>query len=172
MGRSVDFNEDVRISDTILKRLSEAYRKLRNTFRYALGNLDDFDPAKDAVPGRRNAGDRPVDPRREPKNLSANVCALVPTNSRSTRSTARYDFATIDLSSIYFDVLKDRLYTSAPNPTRAAARKPRCTASTTRWFVCWRRSWRLRRKRSGAHDEAVGRSGQRSRSAVPRSPRN
>src|SRR6185295_8587732 len=47
---SVEFNEDVRLSDTILTRLTEAYRKLRNTFRYALGNLRDFDPAVDAVP--------------------------------------------------------------------------------------------------------------------------
>ncbi len=47
---SVDFTEDVRFSDTIVSRLIEAYRKLRNTFRYALGNLDDFDPLSDAVP--------------------------------------------------------------------------------------------------------------------------
>ncbi len=47
---SVDFTEDVRLSKTILDRLVEAYRKLRNTFRYALGNLHDFDPAKDSVP--------------------------------------------------------------------------------------------------------------------------
>ena len=50
---SVEFNEDVRLSDTILQRLTEAYRKLRNTFRYALGNLDDFDPTTDALPGDR-----------------------------------------------------------------------------------------------------------------------
>src|SRR5579863_6310052 len=47
---SVDYTEDVRLSETILTRLTEAYRKLRNTFRYALGNLSDFDPAADAVP--------------------------------------------------------------------------------------------------------------------------
>ena len=47
---SVEFNEDVRMSPTILTRLVDAYRKLRNTFRYMLGNLSDFDPATDAVP--------------------------------------------------------------------------------------------------------------------------
>ncbi len=52
---SVEFTEDVRISETILARLSEAYRKLRNTFRYALGNLDDFDPAKRRRLRRANA---------------------------------------------------------------------------------------------------------------------
>ena len=44
---SIDFTEDVRLSDTILDRLIEAYRKLRNTLRYALGNLYDFDPERD-----------------------------------------------------------------------------------------------------------------------------
>ena len=48
---SVEFNEDVRLSTTILQRLTEAYRKLRNTFRYALGNLYDFDPNTDASAG-------------------------------------------------------------------------------------------------------------------------
>jgi len=48
---SVDFHEDVRFSELIITRITEAYRKLRNTFRYALGNLHDFDPASDALPG-------------------------------------------------------------------------------------------------------------------------
>src|SRR5947199_7804973 len=46
---SVDFSEDVRFSETIQTRLTEAYRKLRNTFRYMLGNLSDFDPQRDTV---------------------------------------------------------------------------------------------------------------------------
>ena len=53
---SVEFNEDVRLSATILQRLTEAYRKLRNTFRYALGNLYDFDPSTDALPGDQLLG--------------------------------------------------------------------------------------------------------------------
>ncbi len=53
---SVDFMEDVRISPAILTQLSDAYRKLRNTFRYALGNLHDFNPAADAVPGQQLFG--------------------------------------------------------------------------------------------------------------------
>ena len=43
---SVDFNEDVRMSETIQTRLTDAYRKLRNTFRYMLGNVSDFDPRR------------------------------------------------------------------------------------------------------------------------------
>ncbi len=47
---SVDYQADVRISQEILKQVSEGYRKIRNTVRFMLGNLADFDPAKDAVP--------------------------------------------------------------------------------------------------------------------------
>ncbi len=47
---SLEFTEDVRISETILARLSEAYRKLRNTFRFTLGNLSDFDPRRTLSP--------------------------------------------------------------------------------------------------------------------------
>ena len=55
---SVEFGEDVSISPDMLTRLSEAYRKLRNTFRYCLGNLYDFDPAKDCVDAEPTRGDR------------------------------------------------------------------------------------------------------------------
>ena len=48
---SVEYNEDVRFSDTIIARLTDAYRKLRNSFRYALGVLADFDPETDSLPG-------------------------------------------------------------------------------------------------------------------------
>ena len=46
---SVDYQADVRVSDDILKQIAEAYRKIRNTFRFLLGNLSDFDPQKDRV---------------------------------------------------------------------------------------------------------------------------
>src|SRR5699024_3107566 len=46
---SVDYQSDVRVSDNILKQVSEVYRKIRNTFRFLLGNLADFDPNKDAI---------------------------------------------------------------------------------------------------------------------------
>jgi len=121
---SVDFMEDVRISDIILKRLSEAYRKLRNTFKFALGNLVDFDPARDVIPG---ADLTPVD-----------VWILVRAEQLVTRCRAWYeqyafhkvyravyDFAVTDLSAVYFDISKDRLYTAAPS---ARARRSAQTA--------------------------------------------
>ena len=58
---SVDFIEDVRMSEVILDRFSEAYRKLRNTFRWMLGNLGTFDPASEGVAGKRSAWYRCLD---------------------------------------------------------------------------------------------------------------
>jgi isoleucyl-tRNA synthetase len=111
---SVDFMEDVRLSDTILTRLSEAYRKLRNTFRYALGNLYDFDPATQSVSGS------------EMLEIDQWILLKAEALVRKCRAwyeelafhqvyRAVYDFAVTDLSAVYFDVLKDRLYASAPN---------------------------------------------------------
>jgi isoleucyl-tRNA synthetase len=109
---SVDFTEDVRFSDTIVSRLIEAYRKLRNTFRYTLGNLHDFDPETDAVPVNEMLEiDRWILARAE--DLVRRTRVSYDENSFHKVYRAIYDFATTDLSAVYFDVLKDRLYTAA-----------------------------------------------------------
>jgi isoleucyl-tRNA synthetase len=111
---SQDYTADVRMSDNVMTQLSEAYRKLRNTFRFALGNLADFDPARNAVP---DAEMEELD-----RWMLSRTAALV----RDCRKWyeafefhrvfhALHDFAIVDLSAFYFDVLKDRLYTFAPN---------------------------------------------------------
>jgi isoleucyl-tRNA synthetase len=111
---SVDFTDDVVISPTILQRLSEAYRKLRNTFRYVLGNLADFDPEHDAVPADELAElDQWILFRAE--QLVRDCRRWYEEFAFHRVYRAIYDFATVDLSSIYFDVLKDRLYTTAPH---------------------------------------------------------
>ena len=110
---SVDFHEDVRMSETILTRLVDAYRKLRNTFRYLLGNLSDFAHERDAVPGAELAEiDQWVLLRAE--DLVARSRAWFEEFQFHKVYHSLYAFATVDLSSVYFDVLKDRLYTSAP----------------------------------------------------------
>ena len=110
---SVDFTEDVRISDVILTRLSEAYRKLRNTFRFMLGNLADFDPSADAVPGNRLTSiDTWILLRGE--ELVRQCVAWYDQYAFHKVYRAIYDFAITDLSALYFDVSKDRLYTHAP----------------------------------------------------------
>ena len=121
---SVDFTEDVRFSDTIVSRLIEAYRKLRNTFRYALGNLADFDPVSDAVPVEEMLEiDRWILARAE--NLVRCCRAWYDEHAFHKVYRAIYVFATTDLSAVYFDVLKDRLYTSA---TKSLARRSGQTA--------------------------------------------
>ncbi len=110
---SVEFNEDVRVSETILTRLTEAYRKLRNTFRYLLGNLWDFEAERDAVPADKLPEiDQWILLRAE--DLVARCRAWYEEFAFHKVYRALYDFATVDLSAIYFDVLKDRLYTAAP----------------------------------------------------------
>jgi isoleucyl-tRNA synthetase len=109
---SVEFSEDVRLSPTILTRLVEAYRKLRNTFRYVLGNVYDFDPQKDAVAaGEMHEIDQWILVRAE--DLVTRCRAWYENFEFHKVYHAVYAFATVDLSNIYFDVLKDRLYTSA-----------------------------------------------------------
>lgn len=121
---SVDFTEDVRLSPTILTRLSEAYRKLRNTFRYMLGNLHDFDPAKDAVPGGElEEIDQWV--LVKARDLAGHSRLAYDELAFNRVYRAVYDFATTDLSNVYFDVLKDRLYTSA---AKSKARRSAQTA--------------------------------------------
>ena len=121
---SVDFTEDVRLSDTILDRLVEAYRKLRNTFRYALGNLNGFDPAKDSVAdGEMLEIDRWILARTG--DLIRRCRASYDELAFHKVYRAIYDFATTDLSAVYFDVLKDRLYTAA---TRSHGRRSGQTA--------------------------------------------
>ncbi|MEZ5399334.1 MAG: isoleucine--tRNA ligase [Bryobacteraceae bacterium] len=125
---SVAFQEDVRVSDTILARLSEAYRKLRNTFRYALGNLNGFDPEHDAAPAAElHEFDRWILFRTDA--LVKQVRTAYDDFAFHRAYQALYNFAIVDLSSLYFDVLKDRLYTSA---AKSPARR---SAQTALWRV-------------------------------------
>jgi isoleucyl-tRNA synthetase len=116
---SVDFREDVVISKQILDRLSEAYRKLRNTFRYCLGNLYDFDPESHR---EDPAGLEEIDAwvLERTSEVLAEVESAYQQQAFHKAYRALYDFATVDLSAFYFDILKDRLYTA---PARSARRR-------------------------------------------------
>jgi isoleucyl-tRNA synthetase len=110
---SQDYTADVRISEAMMTQLAEAYRKIRNTFRFALSNLYDFDPARDSVAhGDLLEMDAWVLRR---TGALARECREWYDNFEFHRVYhALHDFCTVDLSSFYFDVLKDRLYTFAP----------------------------------------------------------
>jgi isoleucyl-tRNA synthetase len=116
---SVDFREDVVSSEQIMLRLAENYRKLRNTFRFLLGNLAGFDPARDAVADNQLL---PLD-----RYMLARCRELVEKVSGADGQGGWYgdfqfhrvyhavnEFCIVELSAFYLDVLKDRLYTFAP----------------------------------------------------------
>lgn len=107
---SVDYRDDVKISDNILKQMAEAYRRIRNTARYILGNINDFDPAKDKVSYNELS--------------EIDKWALHKLEVLKQNVTTNYDkyefynlfheihyFAGIDMSAFYLDIIKDRLYT-------------------------------------------------------------
>ncbi len=109
-----DYRNDIRVSDEILARLSETYRKIRNTLRYLVGNLYDFDPEKDAVS---------YDKLLELDRWALSSYAQLLENLDQAYSKYEFHqiyhslnhFCTVELSSFYLDILKDRLYTSAAN---------------------------------------------------------
>ncbi|HET6346896.1 MAG TPA: class I tRNA ligase family protein, partial [Myxococcota bacterium] len=116
-----DYRDDVRLSQEILTRLSDSYRKVRNTIRYLLGNIADFDPAQHLV-----TPERLLEVDRYALSLGARA---------TERARAAYDgysfhvvmqtlveLCTVDLSAFYLDMLKDRLYASrADSPARRSA---------------------------------------------------
>ena len=111
---SEDYRIDIRLSQEILDRLTEAYRRLRNTFRYLLGNLYDFNPARDTVPYRELLElDRWTLHRLQ--ELTETVMRSYKRFEFHSIYQAVYNFCVLTLSSFYLDVLKDRLYTSAAN---------------------------------------------------------
>ena len=118
---SSDYFEDMRCSDEILQRVTDGYRKLRNTARFALGNLHGFDPARDAVaPGEMLEIDRWV--WAELDRVIAAVSKAYEAYEFHTVYHTLYNFSTVTLSARYFDIIKDRLYTFAPrNQARRSA---------------------------------------------------
>jgi len=116
-----DYRDDIRISQDILRRLSEAYRRIRNTCRFLLGNLYDFDPNTDAVAYA------------EMKELDRFALLQLQELVQKVRQAydkfefhriyhALHNYCVVDLSAFYLDILKDRLYTSAAmSPARRSA---------------------------------------------------
>ena len=110
-----------RMSERAIKETSEAYRKIRNTLRFALSNLSDFQPADAALP---HAEMLEMDRWMLERTAElAGKCAQWYASYEFHRVFhAFHDFCSVDLSAFYFDVLKDRLYTFAPrNPARRSA---------------------------------------------------
>ena len=107
---SVIYHEDVKLGKTILERLSEAYRKIRNTFRHCLAVTGDFDPAVHSVTGEEMFEvDQWILHRAEA--LLAECLKSYEEYAFHKAYRAVYDFVAADLSAVYLDIIKDRLYT-------------------------------------------------------------
>lgn len=107
---STDYSSDMPISEEILDQTTESYRRIRNTLRYLLGNLFDFDPARDTVPlEEMEEIDRWMLGRLE--RLVERVTSLMDRWLFHQAVQALNLFCTVELSSLYMDILKDRLYT-------------------------------------------------------------
>ncbi|MGC2819796.1 MAG: isoleucine--tRNA ligase [Candidatus Sulfotelmatobacter sp.] len=125
---SVDFREDVVGSEKLMLRIAENYRKIRNTFRYVLGNLGDFNPETDAVPFERMEGlDQYM--LRQTLEFASEVKESYEEFAFHKIYHRLNHFCIVDLSAFYFDVLKDRLYISAP---KSQARR---SAQTAIWRI-------------------------------------
>ena len=118
---SQDYENDVPFSKDIFARVADTYRSIRNTLRILLGNLADFDPAKDAVPEEQwTELDRYVYDKFSQLNHEVQACYTHYDFSRVYQAINR--FCAVELSALYVDVLKDRLYCNAKNdPARRAA---------------------------------------------------
>ena len=116
-----DYRDDIRISEEILSRLSDAYRRIRNTCRFLLGNLYDFDPKKDSVSDDQLQDiDRWILLRLQ--KLTTRLKEAYASFEFHMVFHGLHNFCTVDLSSLYLDILKDRLYTApASSPQRRAA---------------------------------------------------
>ena len=131
---SVDFREDMAASENLMQRCAELYKKLRNTFRFLLGNLHGFDPAHDRVPESELL---PLDKYMLARTRELAEKIVGPDGNSGWYGAFEFhrvyqavnEFAIVDLSSFYLDVLKDRMYTFAPTS------KERRSAQTVLWQI-------------------------------------
>jgi len=122
---SEDYTQDIRVSMEILDRLADAYRRIRNTFRFLLGNLGDFDPARDRQSyARLDEVDRWILDRLA--RLIGRVRGAYEAYEFHTVFHSVHNFCAVDLSALYLDVIKDRLYTSLPDDLRRRAAQTTC----------------------------------------------
>jgi isoleucyl-tRNA synthetase len=125
---SIDFREDMAASENLMQRCADIYRKLRNTFRFLLGNLHGFDPVRDRV---AESDLLPLDRYMlaRTRELTEKILAWYAAFEFHRVYHAVNEFAIVDLSSFYLDVLKDRMYTFAPS---SHARR---SAQTVLWQI-------------------------------------
>ncbi len=123
---ATDYRDDIRISENILKQLTDAYRRIRNTCRFILGNLGDFDPATDAV-AYADMDELDRFALHKLHGLITKCRAAYEEYEFHVIYHALHNFCAVDLSAFYLDILKDRLYTRPKgSPIRRSAQSALC----------------------------------------------
>lgn len=154
---STDYSGEIAVSDEILKRSADAYRRIRNTARFLLANLNGFDPQKDIVkPEEMVVLDR-----------WAVGCAKA-AQDEILEAYESYDFhrvvqrlmqfCSIEMGSFYLDIIKDRQYTAKATVLHVVAARLRYTISQKRWYAGWHRLCPSLRMKFGATCRANVRS--------------
>jgi len=111
---SEDYRDDIKISDGILRQLSDAYRKMRNTIRYLLGNLSDFNVSRDRI-AYSDLEELDRWALHQFELLKSKAVKAYDTFEFHTIFHALYTFCGVTMSAFYLDIIKDRLYTAAPD---------------------------------------------------------
>ena len=125
---ATDYANEIAVSDEILRRMADSYRRMRNTLRFLLGNLHGFEPARHALPPERLlALDRWVLSRA--RELQTQVLDAYRSYAFHLIYQKVHNFCSVDLGSFYLDVIKDRMYTTP------AAGVPRRSAQTVMWHI-------------------------------------
>jgi isoleucyl-tRNA synthetase len=134
---ATDYANEIAVSDEILKRMADSYRRMRNTLRFLLGNLHGFDPGRDALPAAELVAlDRWVLERT--RTLQAEIVDAYRRYAFHLIYQKVHNFCSVDLGGFYLDVIKDRMYTT---PARGAARRSAQTVmfhiaeSMVRWLA-------------------------------------
>ena len=121
---SVDYQNDIPCSKELFARTSEAYRKIRNTIRYLLGNLYDFDPAKDSVAPAPHSIDRWMQDKVDA--MAAEVYRAYDEYEFHKVFKTLYEFCNVEISAVYAKAIKDRLYCELPTAPKRRASQTVC----------------------------------------------
>jgi isoleucyl-tRNA synthetase len=125
---ATDYANEIAVSDEILRRMADSYRRMRNTLRFLLGNLHGFDPERHALPAAELVAlDRWVLARAQ--QLQTEVVSAYRSYAFHLIYQKVHNFCSVDLGSFYLDVIKDRMYTL---PAASAARR---SAQTVMWHI-------------------------------------